>query len=334
MRLATFNLESLDLAADAPAAFDRRKAALKPLLNELDADVLCLQEVNAQKVRGVPVRQLTALDRLLDGTRYAGFARAHSVDPGAGRPSDVHNLVTLSRWPIAEQRQFFHNIVAGWRWQPPPSGELVLPAVDVTWDRPLLYCRIAAPDGADLHVINLHLRAPRAAHMAGAKRRTAWRSTAAWAEGLFVAIQKRAGQALEARLLVDRLFDADARARIAVCGDLNADEHEMPARLLRANDADAGLVAGRVLAPLEARIPEARRYSVMHAQRRLMLDHIFASPVLASCCAGVDILNADLTDETRATADFAGSLHAPVVAHFDLATDRPFASAAPPPATR
>jgi endonuclease/exonuclease/phosphatase family metal-dependent hydrolase len=317
-RLATFNLESFDVSARDPAGFERRLAALRPLLLRLDADVLCLQEVNAQRVAPHEPRRFVALDRLLAGTGYATYHRAHTVDPAAGRPSDVHNLATLSRWPIAVSRQVFHDIMAGWTWQPPPSGDTRLPPVQVAWDRPLLYCRIAAPDGVPLHVVNLHLRAPRAAHLDAAKRRATWRSSAAWAEGLFLAIQKRAGQALEARLLVERLFDDDPLARIVVCGDLNADEHEMPLRLLQAATDDSGGFAARALAPLEDRVPAASRHSVIHGRRRLMLDHILASPAIAVRCVDVDILNADLPDETAVPEGFAGSLHAPLVATFDL----------------
>lgn len=321
LRLATFNLENLDVAPQDDAGFARRVAVLRPLLVRLDADVLCLQEVNAQKTSPKGPRRFMALDRLLADTPYAGFARAHSVAPAAGRPSDVHNLVTLSRWPIAESRQLFHDIVAGWRWQPPAVGQTPTPPIDIAWDRPLLYCRIAVPDDAPLHVLNLHLRAPRAAHLPAGKRRAAWRSTADWAEGLFVAIQKRAGQALEARLLVERLLDAEPNARLAVCGDFNADEHETPTRLLRAATDDTGddAFASRALAALETRIAEARRFSVLHAGRKLMLDHILASPALAVRCVAVDILNDDLDDETTTAPTIAGSLHAPLVAGFDLA---------------
>src|SRR3546814_19355347 len=52
MRIATFNLESLDLAPGAEAAFARRAAVLRPQLEALRADILCLQEVNGQHVAG------------------------------------------------------------------------------------------------------------------------------------------------------------------------------------------------------------------------------------------------------------------------------------------
>ena len=45
-----------------------------------------------------------------------------------------------------------------------------------------------------------------------------------WAEGFFAAAIKRAGQALELRLAVERIFDAEPNAVIAVCGDFNAED--------------------------------------------------------------------------------------------------------------
>ena len=64
---------------------------------------------------------------------------------------------------------------------------------------------------------------------------------AAWAEGFYVSSIKRNGQALEARVVVDELFDADPGARILVCGDLNAGEHEVPLAILRATVEDTGV---------------------------------------------------------------------------------------------
>ena len=76
--------------------------------------------------------------------------------------------------------------------------------------------------GRTLHVVNVHLRRARRLS-AGEDEPQTWRTMSAWAEGFFLAAVKRGGQALEVRLLVDQLFDADADALIVVCGDFNAD---------------------------------------------------------------------------------------------------------------
>jgi endonuclease/exonuclease/phosphatase family metal-dependent hydrolase len=312
LRLATFNLENLDYSAARSAVFERRLDVLRPLLGELAADILCLQEINAQKADH-DGRRFLALDRLLAGGPYESYHRATSVRPGTSAPADVHNLVIASRWPIVERRQLFHDIVAKWSWTPPAEGRPAQGPVEVAWDRPLLYACIAAPDGAPLHIINLHLRAPRAVPL----QATGGGSSRSFVEGQFLAAQKREGQALEARLFVERLFDADPEARIVVCGDLNSREHDAPMRILRgARDEDTPDTMPRILVPLAERVDEARRFSVVHGGRKVLLDHILASPALAATCSSVVILNEGLQDEVTAQEPILGSLHAPVMASF------------------
>ena len=144
-RLATFNLESLDERARAPEEFAARIAALRPLLLELDADVLCLQEVNAQGPGRNGPRSFAALAHLMAGTPYAGFHLAHSVHPQSGRPADVHNLVTLSRWP-SRQRQVFHDYVPPWM-MPAISGSASPRGHEIRFDRPVLIAEIDTPFG-------------------------------------------------------------------------------------------------------------------------------------------------------------------------------------------
>lgn len=64
MRLATFNIESLDVGPKAHIDLETRIAVLRPVLERLAADVLCLQEVNGQKVPGHALSRLRARDRL------------------------------------------------------------------------------------------------------------------------------------------------------------------------------------------------------------------------------------------------------------------------------
>jgi endonuclease/exonuclease/phosphatase family metal-dependent hydrolase len=318
-RLATFNLENLDVSRAHENEFERRIVVLRPILKDLAADVLCLQEVDAQKTSPHGSRQFLALDRLLSDTAYQNYYRATSVRPGSVMPADVHNLVILSRWPICEQRQLHHDIVAKWHWTPPAEGSSPPPSVEIEWDRPLLYAKISLPGDAALHVINLHLRAPRAVPIPNRGIGVGCVSSRAWAEGQFLAAQRREGQALEARLFAESLFDCEANALIAICGDLNSDEHDMPARLLMGiPDEDAENVPRRVLIPLGMRVEETHRFTVVHAKRPVLIDHILASRPLAVGCKGVTILNEGLQDEVKAEEPILGSLHAPVIASFVL----------------
>lgn len=317
-RLATFNLENLDWSTSHDEEFERRLIAFAPILRELSADILCLQEIDAQKKGRHGDRRFLALDRLLSGGPYELFHRATSVRPGTATPADVHNLAILSRWPVVEHRQLFHEIVSKWTWMP-PGGDAAQSPIEVSFDRPLLYARIALPDGAPLHVINLHLRAPRAVPLHDGDRPTPGAASKAFAEGQFLAAQKREAQALEARLFVDRLFDGEPNARIAVCGDFNSQEHDAPARILRgARDEDTPQTSPRMLVSLAERVTKEKRYSVLHNGCPILLDNILVSARLSEECSGARILNAGLQDEVLATDPIIGSLHAPVMASFDL----------------
>ena len=318
MRVATFNVENLDFRPGEEAALERRGEILRPTLERAAADILCLQEVNAQKTHHHGARSFAALERLLAGTRYAGYHRVHTIHPRGAGPMDIHNLILLSRYPIQTSRQVHHDLVPAWRWTPPSLGSSVPTPVEITWDRPALHVRIDLDGGSVLHVLNLHLRASRAAPVFDMLHKGDSRSTWAWAEGFFLAAQKQIGQALEVRLFVDGIFAADPSANILVCGDLNAEEHEIPVRLLCAASEDTGMpeLAWRSLIPLEDRLPPTARYSVRHAGRRVMLDHLLASQSMARRCTGIEVYNEGLADEAYVSGEVPGSLHAALVADF------------------
>ena len=145
-----------------------------------------------------------------------------------------------------------------------------------------------------MHVFNAHLRAPLAAHLEGQKLSTGvWRSTAAWAEGFYLAALQRNGQALEMRLAVDRLLSTEPDARVIVCGDLNADLNEMPVRLLCASETDTGnpALAGRALHAVDRALvstsSEGCDVASRADERHYMLDHVLASKSLAAACTRV-----------------------------------------------
>ena len=138
-----------------------------------------------------------------------------------------------------------------------------------------------------------------------------------------MAAMKRSGQALEARLTVDAIFDAEPEALIAVAGDFNAEAAETPTRILMAACDDTGnpALASRALLAPERALPPERRYSVIPGGEHVMLDHLLASPALMARCRGMEIHNEALSDELVAFAmksESPESYHAPVVATFDL----------------
>jgi endonuclease/exonuclease/phosphatase family metal-dependent hydrolase len=298
-RLATYNLESLGEREGRPP-LAQRLGPLRAVLAGIDADVLCLQEIDGAHPAPHLPRRLVALEELVRGTPCAGFAMVASHRPD-GTAADVHNLAILSRFPV---------LAAAQRWNQ------AVPAP--TFDRPILHA-VLDVGGRRLHVVDLHLRAPLAAPVAGGKQGGRWISAGAWAEGFWLAGQKRAAQALEARRLVDELLDAEPDAAIAVAGDFNCDEREVPFRLLRAAVDDTGnpALADRALLPVELAVPAAARYTVVHDGSPRLVDHLLLSRALAAGLRAASIPNQALPDEASA-AEVRASTHAPVVADLEL----------------
>lgn len=321
LRIATFNIENLDDGPTAPVPLHARLPTLRAQLARLEADIVCLQEVNAQE--SGQQRRLDALDQLLAGTAYETYARAWTGAEHKKGALSIHNLVILSRPPIKASRQIWHDLLKPPTYRPPQAADSDAP-MEIRWERPLLHTEIALAEGTTLHVVNLHLRAARAAFIEGQKHPpSGWRSVAGWAEGLFAAAVKQAGQALELRLLIERLLDADERALIAVCGDFNAETLDMPVRIARGDPADIGnaALAPRALVALEGGFDDTGRYSVIHGAHQVMLDHILVSRALALRCRQIAIDTIGLIDETEdesLSARRLGSYHAPLVATFDL----------------
>jgi endonuclease/exonuclease/phosphatase family metal-dependent hydrolase len=323
MRIGTFNLESLGNTHQKGASFEDRAAVLRPQLERLKADVLCLQEVDAPKVRGT--RHAVDLECLVEGTLYAENVLVVSSGLLGAGPADVHNLAVLTRLPVIEEHTIRHTLVEPLRFRRhtpvPPDDD----AVPLVWDRPLQHLVLALPTGGHLHLFNVHLRAPLAMAVPGQKAGPfAWATVSGWAEGFFAAAVKRAGQALELRLAIERVFDAAPDALIAVCGDFNAEDHDTALRLACAGEDDTGSghLARRVLTPVERTLPTDRRFTVVHHGRPEMLDHILASRALFAHFVDVEIHNEMLEDELVAYGRISHppeSLHAPVVAIFDFA---------------
>lgn len=295
---------------------------LAPELERARADILCLQEVNGQTRQGEPGRSLAALDQLLAATRYAPYNRAVSEMKSGSGIADVHNLVTLSRFPITASRSLRNTIVPPLGYRPVTAEPAAEGDEAIAFDRPLLVCEIDPGDGEALTVINCHLRAPLASSIRGQKQAPfVWRTVGGWAEGFCVSSMKRNAQALELRLAIDDMLKADPKAMIAVAGDFNAEDYESPLRIIAGAEQDTGngALAVQSMIVLDRAVSSGQRHSVIHQGRPQMLDHILVSRSLYGRFETIEVHNEALADEAVGYARVdrpAGSYHACVVAEF------------------
>jgi endonuclease/exonuclease/phosphatase family metal-dependent hydrolase len=322
IRLATFNLENLDDQPNEKPTLEQRIALMRPQLLRVNAELLCLQEVNGQKEQGV--NRLRALEKLLKGTPYEAYNRVSTTTDDGSQPLDERNLVILSRFPILDRQQYKN------KFAPPPSYRMVTAeppqagAQEITWERPILYAKIQLENDRVLHLVNVHLKSKIPTNVPGQKVNDfTWKTAAAWAEGSFISSLKRVGQALETRRLLDELFKTDENAFIAVCGDFNADTDDVPVEAIRSDVENTGnsKLAKRVMVPCERTLPEPSRFSLLHQGKPQMLDHILISRSLLAHYKGTEIHNELLHDESIAFAideKFPESDHAPVIAAFEF----------------
>lgn len=322
IRLATFNLENLDDAPGARPSLAERIVLTRPQLVRIDADVLCLQEVWAQPDPAGAL-QLLALDQLVAGTQYQAYNRIVGTNV-AGIPNRERNVVILSRLPIDKI-----DDVLG--FQPPKyqMSQAIPPAttaVDVVWERPILHGKVTLPGNLGLHILNLHLKSKLPTDIpgqrVGAGPFAPYKTASAWAEGSFISSMKRVSQALATRMLLDQLFDA-GESLIAVCGDFNATEDEVPLEAIRGDieDNDNPALVDRVMIPCERNIPIPGRFSLIHHGIGQMIDHVLVSRGLFAFFRHAEIHNEYVHDESSAFATdekFPESDHAPVVAEFEM----------------
>lgn len=329
-RIATFNLENLDEDAaenPRPPLFEHRAAALRPALERLRADILCLQEIHGQERPNQP-RDLHTLRALLQGTRYANHQMVSTKTADGAQVYDKRNLVTLfpPDFRLIHTAQIDGHVVPNPAYQRTIAGDET--AKTLNWERPLLSVTIESPQGVQMHILNAHFKSKLATRASGEMvDRYTWKSAAAWAEGFFVSSMKRVGAALEARVVIDQIFDAAPDALVLIAGDFNAHSDEVPVMALRGRVEDTGNgdLSNRVMMPLENNIPASNRYTLFHHGRGEMIDHILASRRFVQAFSHAEIHNEILADESVAYAfdsKHPESDHAPVVAafHDDLLT--------------
>ncbi|MFK7893889.1 MAG: endonuclease/exonuclease/phosphatase family protein [Granulosicoccus sp.] len=330
MRFATFNVENLDdqdVDSDRDAPFAERVKVLRPMLERLRADVICFQEVHGQDVDDEP-RQLRALETLLAGTRYQQFSLSSTTLKGRRDVERFRNLVVASDPAYAVEEVFeIQNTLVN-----PPEYSRVTASGDqqpmaIRWERPTLYVRLRKAAEDPIHVINIHFKSKIPTPIPGqGPTNFKWRSAGGWAEGFFVSSMKRVGAALEVRLFIDGIFDKEPNANIIVCGDFNAEPHEVPALAIRGQTEDTGNpdLIERVMHPVALSIAESLRFSLYHQGQKNLLDHMLVSRRMMTSFISAEIHNDMIHDESIAFATdnkFPESDHAPMVAEFDASAN-------------
>lgn len=322
LRIATFNLLHLDDKPESYPLLNERIPVMRPQLIRLNADVICLQEICGQKESGK--FRLSALNRLLECTPYRDYHRFTTSMEGTNQVYESRNLVILSRYEIIESHQYMHAYAPSPKYQKVTAQPEETEAKEVSWERPILYAKIRLDNDAVLDVINLHLKSRRPSNIPGHRMNDrTWRTASGWAEGVFISSMKRIGQALETRMLIDKLFDEDPSAMIVVCGDFNEEFDEVAIEAIRGDVENTGNInlAMRVMVPTERNIPEPARYSFLHNGKGKMLDHILVSRTLLAYFRGSEVHNELLHDESIVFTPrifYPESDHAPVVAEFEV----------------
>jgi endonuclease/exonuclease/phosphatase family metal-dependent hydrolase len=320
IRIATFNL------GGAHGSGKKRLETLRSQLRRLRADVLCLQEVNGHKIQDRAGR-LPALGALLKETPYAEYAYQSTVNRG-GEPFGTRNLVVASRFSITSELQILHELLPRIPYSfanVRPQGKSV--PRKLSWDRPILYVQLKLEKGQRLHLINLHLKSNTATPVPGQRRGPAWESVAGWAEGYYVSLLKRVGQALEARMLIDQLFVTHGEEILmAVSGSLGSDTDEEATKVLRGPVAETrnARLHAQVLLKTDRMIPQRGRFTVLHRNQGKLLDRILVSKRLVSHLVYTEIHNEALWDRSdvrqprQSSQSSVESDHAPVVAEFRM----------------
>lgn len=326
MRIATFNVENLDEnkfdkhGKIKEPSLEQRLEVLVPQLIRMNADILCLQEVHGQETQNEP-RKLKVLGQLLHNTPYKNFEIAYTKTT-ANEAYDQRNLVVISKFPIKAINQYRNDLIPDLLYRKItaiPEEDVAKP---VTWERPILHVEIEI-NNARFHIINLHLKSRLPASIKGQKDGYLYKSVNGWAEGYFISSMKRVGQALEVRMLVDKILDHDKNANIIVCGDFNAEPGQVPVEAIVGsveNTANPEL-GFRQLFPCSNSLPKESRFTHLHHGKGNLLDHMLISRAMMSKYITSEIHNETLHDESIAFATdkkYPESDHAPFIVEFTI----------------
>jgi endonuclease/exonuclease/phosphatase family metal-dependent hydrolase len=299
LTLATFNV--LDLF---DAGFGGKLDWTAQMIDRADADVVGLEEVGERPVLDALVARLST-------------ARGAYGEPVVGTRDDRGiRCALLSRLPVVEAKVHTAarlDFPAFYEGDPPPFGDRV------PLRRGIVHARVEVPAMGPLDVFVAHLKSRSPVPLrssAGEPLEPA--SARERAEGDLRSLVHRAAEALFLRGLVDDVLGRAPGGEIphvAVMGDLNDVAGSVTLGVITGSEEDA---RARLFSCADL-VPEGERYSVLHAGRRDLIDHILVTRPLRARLASAAVLNDELRDHGAPTRDTPPSVvsdHAPLVARF------------------
>lgn len=315
--IASFNARDLVPPAPAPAgaggpsaeeleaAHQARLRSVARTLTRLDADVVCLQEVNSEDI----VRKVLGL-LPPDCASYREVIVGRCLDKRGLR------LAILSRFELDGPVRH-HDASEEPRGFGLPAPEAGLPVTGpFHFRRGMLEATVRVPGIGPLTVMSVHLKSNYPVHLSPP------RTQGDHGEGLIRAAMVRMAEALRIRRIADERLVANPDALLAVGGDFNEVDTALVHRIIsgdRPEEIRLSL-AGGTLYPCSAAVPSGQRYSNLYRGRRELLDHILVSEALHARFAEATILNDALYEPEEALGTRAvlcpDSDHAPVLARF------------------
>jgi endonuclease/exonuclease/phosphatase family metal-dependent hydrolase len=294
LSLATFNVKDL-----LPPASDAARAALPAkldwiarMLRTVDADVVGLQEVGSAELLAAIAERMgsaTALGQVMGTTDARGIGCA-----------------LLSRLPLIESRVHTAESLA---FPVFVTGDASPFGARIPLRRGIVHARVETPVGP-VDVLVGHFKSSRPVGVRDASNREVPPRTAREAaEASLRSLVWRAAEALHVRGLVDAILAAWPGARVAVCGDFNDVPDSAVLRCLRAEG-----VGG--LADCTTGVDLARRFSCLHNDSRVQIDHVLASESLRALLVSARFFNEALRVHDANDALAADSDHAPLLVRF------------------
>lgn len=312
--LATYNTQDLlelvppegqTLAPAMVGAHQAKLRAAADILTRLDADIVCLQEVESREL----------IDRVL-AHLPPGFRPYGTTLVGQVRDRRGLRLAILSRFPVIGDPRSHGPAESPDGFRLPVTEAAAPPGEVHHFRRGLLESVFDVPGRGALRVFCVHLKSNYPVFHQPPK------DQGDYGEGLVRAAMVRMAEAIRLRRLVDEALLKEPETGVVVAGDFNETEGSIVLRVV-AGDRPEGLKRGWAAGALHHAsmlVPADQRWSSMFRGRKELLDHILLSDKLRARLCDARLYN-DALYPARETLGEAASLapdsdHAPFVVEF------------------